>query len=81
VLEAGEPVLLLETGAKRLVPLGELTGERLSLAVGALQSLPRTHRRITVTRWGDEPIHGSAGESVLQKLGFERTPTGLILYL
>jgi ATP-dependent helicase Lhr and Lhr-like helicase len=86
VLEAGRPVLAVESFGKRLVPLEPLEGERLKAALAAVKGLlaapapARAKRRIEVESWGDIPIHESEAATVLQGLGFERTPTKLVLY-
>lgn len=83
VLEHGRPVLLVESSGRRLTPLAPLEGARLRAALGALKqmlTLPRGLRRIAVVQWGESPIQESAAAGALRELGFERTPSGLVLY-
>ncbi len=86
VLEAGRPVLAVESGGKRLVPLETLEGERLRQALTCVKDLlaapapARSQRRIEVESWGETPIHQSDVATMLQELGFERLPAKLVLY-
>ncbi|MFZ5815914.1 MAG: DEAD/DEAH box helicase [Bacillota bacterium] len=86
VLEAGHPVLAVESFGRRLTPLAELTGEQLHRALATLPALlrapapVRSLRRIEVEQWGDQPVQASPAAPVLAALGFERAPRKLVYY-
>ncbi|HYF94916.1 MAG TPA: DEAD/DEAH box helicase [Symbiobacteriaceae bacterium] len=83
VLEDGAPVLAVEAGGKRLAPLCDLSGDRLTAALAAVRNLltgPGAPRRIEVETWEETPIHDAPAAEVLRQLGFERMPNSLVLY-
>ncbi|MDF2627942.1 MAG: ATP-dependent helicase [Symbiobacteriaceae bacterium] len=84
VLEDGRPVLAIEASGKRISPLTpDLPQDRLFAALGSVKSLlagPGAPRRIDVESWGDTPIQDAPAAALLQQIGFERTPKGLVLY-
>ncbi|HLN63381.1 MAG TPA: hypothetical protein VK464_17735, partial [Symbiobacteriaceae bacterium] len=82
VLEDGRPVLLVESGGKRLTPLADLDGDALRRALGGLKELlaGSTLKRIDVESFGGAPVYETAIAELLQELGFERTPSKLVLY-
>src|SRR5439155_11563687 len=70
VLEGGEPVMRIESGGKRLVPIGGLEGERLAAAVATLPVLlrapaPYRGRRLEVALYGDDPAGSSRAAAAL----------------
>lgn len=73
VFQGGTPMLLVESAAKRLRPLGSETQALTSVA--SLVSL----RRLDVLYWGETEVSGTAIEAELRARGFERTPKGLTL--
>lgn len=79
----GRPVLLVESGAHRLRPLGpEADALRALPALKSLFDHPwplRPVRRLEVLYWGEREAPDSAVESELRAQGFERTSRGLIL--
>jgi len=86
VLVDGVPLLAVESGGKRLVPLEPLEGDRLRQVLAPVKGLlagprlPGAPRRVEIEAWGDVPIYESDAAPVLQELGFERAPTRLVLY-
>lgn len=86
VLRAGEPVLAVEGGGRRLVPLETLSAAGVGAAAGALRTLlvrrggEPTLRRLEVQWWGDLPASESPAAADLQAAGFERGYRRLVLY-
>jgi ATP-dependent helicase Lhr and Lhr-like helicase len=84
VVENGQPVLALEASGKRISPLtADLSEDRLLAALGSVKALlagPGAPRRVDVEYWGDSPVHDASAAGLLQQVGFERTPKGLVLY-
>ncbi len=77
VFSQGRPILVAEDNGERLtVPSGVERG----LVLRALQAYlgrPNAGRRIVVSLWNGEPVLGGEGRSLLEPLGFSRTPTGM----
>jgi ATP-dependent Lhr-like helicase len=85
VLEGGMPVLRIESGGKRLVPVNGLAGERLAAAVSTLPQLlrapaPYRGKRLEVALYGDEPAASSVAADALARAGFERAGEALVLW-
>jgi ATP-dependent Lhr-like helicase len=85
VLEGGRPVMRVESGGKRLVPLNGLAGDRLAAAVSTLPQLlrapsPYRGKRLEVLQYGDDAASRSAAAPALEKLGFEPAGEGLVLW-
>ncbi|MGH2378119.1 MAG: Lhr family helicase, partial [Candidatus Limnocylindria bacterium] len=85
VLEGGRPVMRVESGGKRLVPLDGLAGERLAAAVSTLPQLlrapaPYRGKRLEVQMFGDESAALSPAGPALRELGFEPSGEGLVLW-
>ncbi len=85
VLEGGQPVLRIEAGGKRLVPVDGLDGDRLAAAVAMLPLLlrapaPYRGRRLEVLSYADEPAGKSAAADALASLGFEPSGDAFVLW-
>ena len=85
VLEGGAPVMRIEAGGKRLVPVNGLAGERLAAAVSTLPQLlrapaPYRGKRLEVLTYGDDPAAKSAAAEALSRAGFEPAGEGLVLW-
>ena len=85
VLEGGAPVMRVESGGKRLVPVNGLAGDRLAAAVATLPQLlrapaPYRGKRIEVLTFGDDPAAKSAAADALARAGFEPSGDALILW-
>jgi ATP-dependent Lhr-like helicase len=80
MLEA-EPVLYVERGGKGLLPLAELSDERLRAALEALAGAVRGGRvgRLGIERYDGEPVVGSPAGELLLELGFRQSPRRLTL--
>jgi ATP-dependent Lhr-like helicase len=85
VLEGGTPVMRIEAGGKRLVPVNGLVGDRLAAAVSTLPQLlrapaPYRGKRLEVLTYGDDPAARSAAADALSRAGFEPSGEGLVLW-
>ncbi len=88
VLWDGQPVLAVEGSGRVLSPLVPLAPEELREALRSLAVLvrrggptgDRARRRITVERWGEQPITRSSAGSLLEEIGFQREPNGYVLW-
>jgi ATP-dependent Lhr-like helicase len=85
VLEGGAPVMRIEAGGRRLVPVNGLAGDRLAAAVSTLPQLlrapaPYRGRRLEVLTYGDDPAAKSAAAEALSRAGFEPSGEGLVLW-
>jgi ATP-dependent Lhr-like helicase len=85
VLEGGTPVLRIESGGKRLVPVNGVAGERLVAAVSTLPQLlrapaPYRGRRLEVALYGDDPAASSPAADALARAGFEPAGEALVLW-
>jgi ATP-dependent Lhr-like helicase len=73
VLLRGKPVLLLELGAERVTTLLGLQAESVRRALAlALEHLGQSQRRVTVSKWNDQPVFETAVAPLLEGLGFRR---------
>jgi ATP-dependent Lhr-like helicase len=77
VLWRGQPILIAEENGERLAMAAGLAGDLAQRALAAYLARPNAPRRLAVTQWDDAPILGSAGQPILQQLGFTRTPAGM----
>ena len=85
VLEGGRPVMRVESGGKRLVPLNGLAGERLAAAVSTLPQLlrapaPYRGRRLEVLQYGEDAAGRSDAAVALRSIGFEPSGESLVLW-
>jgi ATP-dependent Lhr-like helicase len=87
LLHRGSPCIAIEGAGKRWYPLIPLTGEILDQALecitaGLLSHQPLSGRRgnIEVQLWDDRPVQHTDASIPLQRIGYERTPKGLIFY-
>jgi ATP-dependent Lhr-like helicase len=73
VLSRGQPIVIAEDSGERIVARGDA-----GTLTRALQAyIAHAPRRIVVKQWNGASVRGSAGETILQSLGFYRTPTGM----
>jgi ATP-dependent Lhr-like helicase len=74
VLRGGVPILSVEARGRRLVPVDGKGG--MDEAVAALVELASAMPggRLKVESWGDAPVIGSEGASLLESVGFSRGP-------
>lgn len=86
VLEGGLPVLLVESYGRRLEPLVSMEKGRLRAVLACCKELLNSparalfQRRLEVETWGADAVLESPVSDLLQELGFERSPKGLVLY-
>ncbi len=85
VLEGGTPVMRIESGGKRLVPVNGLVGDRLAAAVSTLPQLlrapaPYRGKRLEVLTYGDDPAAKSVAAEALSRAGFEPAGEALVLW-
>jgi ATP-dependent Lhr-like helicase len=85
VLEGGKPVMRVDQGGKRLVPVNGLAGDRLVAAVSTLPQLlrapaPYRGRRLEVLQYGEESAARSEAAEALRTIGFEPSGEGLVLW-
>jgi ATP-dependent Lhr-like helicase len=86
VLKAGQPVLLVEQGGKKLTALPLAGRDDIVAAVGVLGGiLDRSggltvRHKITVEEWNGTPVTTSAGRELLEAGGFVRDYQGMTLY-
>lgn len=85
VLEGGKPLMRVEAGGRRLVPVSGLAGERLAAAVSILPQLlrapaPYRGRRLEVLTYADEPAAKSPVAEALAKAGFEPSGDAFVLW-
>jgi ATP-dependent Lhr-like helicase len=73
VLSRGEPIVIAEDNGERIVARGEEGALKRALQT----YVARAPRRIVVKTWNGASVRGSAGETILQSLGFYRAPTGM----
>jgi ATP-dependent Lhr-like helicase len=76
-----EPVLYVERGGKRLLPLRAVDEEWLRPALEALADAVRRGRvpRLGIESFDGEPVVGSQGGELLIELGFRQGPRRLTL--
>jgi ATP-dependent Lhr-like helicase len=73
VLQRGLPILLVEGNGAQLTTGQGADDGQLSQAIACwLQHLTHFERRLTVERWNEQPILGSAGQPLLEAVGFYR---------
>ena len=73
VLQRGLPILLIEGNGAHLTTGQGADDGLLSQAIACwLQHLTHFERRLTVERWNEQPILGSAGQPLLEAVGFYR---------
>jgi ATP-dependent Lhr-like helicase len=73
VLQRGLPILLIEGNGAQLTTGQGADDGQLSQAIACwLQHLTHFERRLTVERWNEQPILGSAGQPLLEAVGFYR---------
>lgn len=73
VLQRGLPLLLIEGNGAQLTTGQGVDDGLLPQAITCwLQHLAHIERRITVERWNEQPILGSAGQPLLEAAGFYR---------
>ena len=77
VLSRGQPVLVAEDNGERLRTAADATPDQVRRAVSAYLTRPFAPRRVQVNAWNGAPILGSAGQVILQALGFQRLPAGM----
>ncbi|MGB4801357.1 MAG: DEAD/DEAH box helicase [Anaerolineae bacterium] len=77
VLSGGRPVLAAEDSGERLRPAADVDPELVRRAIAAYLARPFAPRRLQVNLWDGAPILGSAGQPILQALGFQRLPAGM----
>ncbi len=77
VLLRGRPVLLAEENGERLTAGGSVAPEVIEGALRALIARPQAPRHLVVSQWNGTPVLKSEGRALLERLGFDRTPTGL----
>jgi ATP-dependent Lhr-like helicase len=85
VLEGGKPVLKVESGGRRIVPVNGIAGGRLVQAVSTLQSLlrvpaPYRGKRLEVQLYGEDPATRSDARLALGEAGFEESGDAMILW-
>ncbi|MBI2323618.1 MAG: DEAD/DEAH box helicase [Chloroflexi bacterium] len=85
VLEGGTPVMRIEAGGKRLVPVNGLVGDRLAAAISTLPQLlrapaPYRGKRLEVLTYGEDPAAKSAAAEALARAGFEPAGEALVLW-
>jgi ATP-dependent Lhr-like helicase len=86
VLCAGRPILLIEHQGSRITALPGASVDQLVMAVARLPSLLRLDRslagrhKLTVSEWNGQPVIGSAGQPLLEQLGFVRDYQDMTLY-
>lgn len=82
-LTRGHPTLLVESSARRLTPLDDdLAGLQAASSLIQLtrqDTGARRIRRLQVDFWGNSPVSGSTVEEELRRMGYHRTPSGLVL--
>ena len=77
VLADGKPVLLAEDGGERLTSMVEDGLGPVRAALKAYLERPHAPRHLVVSQWNGSAVLGSAGEALLQELGFYRSPAGM----
>jgi len=77
VLWRGQPILIAEEHGERLTVPADLASALAQRALSAYLARPNAPRRIAVAQWNAAPVLGSAGQPLLQQLGFTRTPGGM----
>ncbi len=77
VLSGGRPVLAAEDSGERLRPAADVEPGLVRRAIAAYLARPFAPRRVQVNLWDGAPILGSAGQPILQALGFQRLPAGM----
>ncbi len=77
VLSRGQPLLIAEENGARVTTAREIAAEKIAGAMRAFLARPNAARHIAVREWNGAAVLGSAGEAVLQALGFHRTPKGM----
>ncbi len=85
VLEGGAPVMRIESGGRRLVPVNGLAGDRLAAALATLPQLlrapaPYRGKRLEVVTFGEEPVGRSVASAALSRAGFEPAGDALVLW-
>ncbi len=77
LLCGGRPLLAAEDHGARLRPAAGADEASLRRALTAYLARPGAPRRIETTSWDGAPVLGSAGQPLLQALGFQRLPNGM----
>ncbi len=85
VLENGVPVMRVEAGGRRLVPVNGLGGERLVSAVATLPLLlrapaPYRGKRLEVQTYADQAAAESPAADALAHVGFEPDAGAMVLW-
>ena len=76
-LLGGQPLLVSEDRGKRIKVQPAADEALVSRALEAYLVRMQAQRRIVVEEWNEEPVLGSAGETILRTFGFQRTPSGM----
>ncbi len=77
VLGRGWPVVVAEDSGERLTVAADAAPDEIRRALQSYLERPHAPRRQAISTWNDEPVLDSSGVSLLQALGFSRTPAGL----
>ncbi len=77
VLSRGDPLLVSEENGRRMKSQPSADDALITRALQLYLARPHAARHVVVDKWNDEPVLGSAGESILRALGFQRTPNGM----
>lgn len=87
VLWDGVPVIAVEGSGRVLMPLASLTPEDLMASLSCLSDLVLTHGstgrqrpKVVVERWGEEAVTQTSVAPVLERLGYQHEPDGMILW-
>jgi ATP-dependent Lhr-like helicase len=86
VLQAGQPVLLIEQHGKKLTALASARQEDVAAAVALLpNTLSKNQRRdirhkLVVESWNEQPVTATAGKDYLEAVGFVRDYQAMAWY-